>query len=309
MTIPLVTDLAPDCIAMRQSALAKALPPVWALDPVTAFDLHVEANLASRSAWQPPIDSLPVRVTDLDPVEGRPNLRRYDPEGADRGPVVMWLHGGGWVLGNLETADAICRTLSHTLGWTVISVDYRVAPEQRFPRAVDDALAAADWLLERGEQLVVSGDSAGATLAAVVAQSRADQPGLVGQVLIYPATDPGLRSASAAEFVDGPFLTRRDMEWFYDQYVDAGDRADPRVDLAGHEPPGSGAPAVVLTVGHDPLRDEGIAYARALANAGGTVEWIHAPDLYHGSFAQAGVLPSAAARVRDVCAASHRLFT
>jgi len=187
-------------------------------------------------------------------------------------------------------------------------VDYGCAPEHPFPRAVDDAIAGVDWLLGQGGDVVVAGDSAGATLAAVAARQLSARPGLVGQVLVYPATDPSLSSESAHEFVEGPFLTRRDMEWFYDRYLGAGDRADPRADLAGHPSSSPSVPAIVFTVGHDPLRDEGIDYARALADAGGEVEWIHAPDLYHGAFTQAGVLPTAGDRVRQVCAAAQRLF-
>ncbi len=307
MTDPLVADLAPDCVAMRRAAAQKALPPVWQLDADTAIALHLEANLASRAAWRPPVESLPVRVADLEPVDGRVALREYLPEGADPSLAVAWIHGGGWVLGNLETADAICRTLCDATGWAVISIDYGCAPRHPFPAPVDDVVTAVDWILGEWDRVVVAGDSAGATLAAAAARLLVDRPALVGQLLIYPATDPWLRSESAREFVEGPFLARRDMEWFYDQYVDPKDRADPRVDLTG-SPTQPGVPAIVFTVGHDPLRDEGIAYARALADAGGPLEWIHAPDLYHGSFTQCGVLPTAAARVVEVCSAAQRLF-
>lgn len=309
MTDPLLAPLSPDCVAMRQSALDQALPPVWQLDPETAVRLHIEGNLAARAAWQPPIDTLRVRATDLPADDGRPPLRMYEPEDAESSVVIAWIHGGGWVLGNLDTADAICRTLCDLTGWAVASVDYGCAPDHPFPRAVDDSVEAVEWLLARWSRVVVAGDSAGATLAAVVAQALGSHPALVGQILAYPATDPGLSSASAREFTEGPFLTRRDMEWFYDQYVSAPDRADPRVHLAGHEPAQPVVPAIVLTVGHDPLRDEGIAYARALAAAGGAVEWIHAPDLYHGAFTQAGVLPTAASRVRQVCAIAQSMFS
>ena len=307
MTDPLMTALAPDCVAMRQAAVEKGLPPVWQLDADTAFRLHLEANLASRAAWQPPLDSLPVRVADLESVDGRVPLRQYLPENADPSTAVAWIHGGGWVLGNLETADAICRTLCDATGWAVVSVDYRCAPRHPFPAPVDDVITALDWILGSWDRVIVAGDSAGATLAAVAAQRLVGRPALVGQLLIYPATDPWLRSGSAREFVEGPFLARRDMEWFYDRYVDPQHRADPRVDLTGSAA-SAGVPAIVFTVGHDPLRDEGIAYARALADAGGFVEWIHAPDLYHGSFTQCGVLPTAAARVLEVCAAAQRVF-
>jgi acetyl esterase len=143
-----------------------------------------------------------------------------------------------------------------------------------------------------------------------VAQARADHPRLVGQVLVYPATDPTMTTGSYRTFVEGPFLARRDMEWFYDQYLGpTGDRADVRVDVARGLSSAATVPAVVFTVGHDPLRDEGIAYAEALREQGETVTWIHAPELFHGSFTQSGVLPSSAARVTEVWAAAQEMFT
>jgi acetyl esterase len=158
---------------------------------------------------------------------------------------------------------------------------------------------------------VLAGDSAGGNLAAMVAQQLGGEAGIVGQVLIYPAVDPELSSDSAHQFAEGPFLSRTDMEWFYEQYLGSvADHADPLVNLKANLA-GSAAsrvPAVILTVGHDPLRDEGIAYARDLSRAGGDVTWIHAPELFHGAFSQSGVLPSSARRVREVWSAVQRKF-
>jgi acetyl esterase len=304
----LLGALAPDCEALRASLIEQQLPAVWQLEAETARRLSREGNLAVRAAWQPAVDALPVDVMPLPAMGILPPMRRYVP--SDRSPekTLVWLHGGGWVLGDLDTADAICRTLCDLTGWEVVSVDYRWAPRDRFPAAHDDALAATDWLLGERDQVIVGGDSAGGTLAASVAQERGAHPRLVGQLLVYPATDPALQSASATAFVDGPFLTRRDMEWFYDQYLPPADRTDPRIDLTGSTGSGAHVPAVVLTVGLDPLRDEGIAYARSLRAAGGAVEWIHAPELFHGAFTQAGVLPSAARRVTETCLAVRRMF-
>ncbi|MDI1290617.1 MAG: alpha/beta hydrolase fold domain-containing protein, partial [bacterium] len=161
-------------------------------------------------------------------------------------------------------------------------------------------------------RVVVGGDSAGGNLAAAVAQQRGGHPGLVGQVLVYPATDPTLGYPSAMEIVEGPFLTRRDMEWFYDQYVPgASDRSSMLVDLVGdfHVRAIEPTPAIVLTVGHDPLRDEGVAYAQLLADIGTPVTWLHAPELFHGAFSQSGFLRSAAARVDEVWSTAHRMFS
>lgn len=304
-----VAPLSPDCEALRQDLTAHPLAPIWQLDAAQARALHIELTVAARTGWLPALADLPVTAADLPAEPGLPGLRRYRANSGDGSTCVLWLHGGGWVLGNLETTDAAARTACAATGWDVVAVDYRCAPVEPFPAAVVDALAAADWALGNYERVVVGGDSAGGNLAAVVAQQRGGHPSLIGQVLVYPVADPSLDYPSAREFVEGPFLTRRDMEWFYDQYV-PGDRSSTLVDLVtdfhlrGIEP----TPAVVLTVGHDPLRDEGIAYAQLLADLGAPLTWIHAPELFHGAFTQSGFLPSAATRVDEVWASAHRMF-
>lgn len=302
--------LAPDCEALRRDLIANPLAPIWQLDAAEARALHIRLTIDARAKWVPPLSDLP--VTSADVSSAGPAMRRYTRDGADGTTCLLWLHGGGWVLGNLETTDATARTACAATGWDVIAVDYRCAPADRFPEATNDVLAATDWALANYDRVVVGGDSAGGNLAAVVAQQRGGHDGLVGQVLVYPAADPTLGYPSAGEFVDGPFLTRKDMEWFYDQYVpDESDRANPLVDLVteflsrGIVP----TPAVVLTVGHDPLRDEGIAYAELLADSGMPVAWIHAPELFHGAFSQSGFLPSAATRVEEVWSTAHRMFS
>jgi acetyl esterase len=310
---PLIGPLAPDCAERRRTLIELDVPPVWSLDPAVAVQLSREGNAATAAAWEPSLDSLPVHSTDFAADESHVALRWYrhtQPAGARA--VIMWLHGGGWVLGDLATTDATARTACALTGADVVSVDYRCAPAARFPAAVDDAMAAADWLLAQGRRVLVAGDSAGANLAAVVALERASHPGLLGQVLVYPATDPELASESAQEMTEGPFLARRDMEWFYDQYLtSAADRQDPRVNLQARALPAAIAavPAVVLTVGHDPLRDEGIAYASQLAAQGCDVRWIHAPELFHGAFSQSGVLRSGDRRVRQVWSAVQGILT
>jgi acetyl esterase len=309
----LIAPLAPDCAEMREVLLRAGLPPVWQLDPDEARRLHRQGSLAGRPSWVPPLDSLAVVAVDIAAIDAAPAMRWYRPtEGAaDAGITVLWLHGGGWLLGDLDTADATCRAICDLTGWDVLSVDYRCAPRSRFPAAVDDALSAARWLGERCGRVIVAGDSAGANLAGVVAQQLGGLDFVQGQVLVYPCTDPSLSTDSAAEFIDGPFLTRHDMEWFYEQYLGDGQAAaDPRVNLmAGLADPAMPVvPAVILTVGHDPLRDEGIEYAMLLQARGHDVGWIHAPELYHGSFSQSGILPSSARRFREVWATAQQLF-
>lgn len=296
---PLVAPLPDDIEGVRQMLLELRLPPVWTLEAAEARMLYRERSLGGRASWRPALDDLPVLVDDLDTGLDLPPMRRYRPAsgGSTAETVLVWLHGGGWVLGDLDTADPVARTACAATGWTVVSVDYRCAPISPFPAAVTDTLLAVDWARDRFSRVVVGGDSAGGTLAAVAAQERP----VDGQVLVYPATDPLLTSESAHAFTEGPFLTRRDMEWFYEQYLQgAGDREHPWALL---RPAASTVPAVVLTVGHDPLRDEGIAYARSLP----VVEHVHAPELYHGAFGQSGLLPSAAVRANEVWRAAQRL--
>lgn len=292
----LATPFPEDVEAARRMLLEMRLPPVWSLAADEARTLYRDRALGGRALWQPALDTLPVVVDDVESGLDLPAMRRYrPPSGTDDGTVLVWLHGGGWVLGDLDTADAVARTACVATGWTVVSVDYRCAPISPFPAAVTDTLLALDWALERFPRVVVGGDSAGGTLAAVGGQERP----VHGQVLVYPATDPSLSSPSAHAFTEGPFLTRRDMEWFYDQYLQSPpDRDHPWALL---RPAASTVPAVVLTVGHDPLRDEGIAYAASLPGA----VHIHAPELYHGAFGQSGFLPSAAVRTAEVWAAAR----
>lgn len=306
---PLLVPLPSDCDDRRRQLIDMGVPAVWQIDATTARELQRAGALATREAWQPPVDSLPVSVDDIEGGTGAagrlPAMRRYLPDVPAAGPAttLLWLHGGGWVLGDLDTTDAAARTICAAAGWEVVTADYRCAPWHPFPAAADDCLAAAEWVLARRERVVVGGDSAGGNLAAVVAQQLGADSRLVGQVLVYPCADPTLASASAAEFTEGPFLARRDMEWFYDQYLPPHvDRTDPRVDLVtGFDRRGVvPVPAVVVTVGHDPLRDEGIAYADLLRASGHEVRWLHAPELFHGAYSLAGVLPSSGARVAEL---------
>jgi acetyl esterase len=203
----------------------------------------------------------------------------------------VFFHGGGWVVGDLDTHDQLARLLCRWSGTHVLAVDYRLAPEHPYPAAVDDAVAAYSWATQHArecgadpERLAVAGDSAGGNLAAVVAQAARDG-GLtrpLAQLLIYPGADASRRYASKDLFSEGYFLTKRQMDWYWDTYSAGAARTDPRLspltapDLSGL------APAVVATAAFDPLRDEGEAYADALRAAGTTVVHRRAAGLVHG---------------------------
>lgn len=222
-------------------------------------------------------------------------VRIYTPvaAGGDALPVLVYYHGGGWVIGDLETHDAICRSLANESGCKVVAVDYRLAPEHRFPAAAEDALAAVQWVEANAAEIgvdanriAVAGDSAGGNLAAVVSQlAKAGKgPHIAFQMLIYPVTDTNIDTGSYQSFGVGHFLERDSMIWFFDHYLAGADRADPRVaplkaaSLAGLPP------AYVVTAGFDVLRDEGRAYAEALQAAGVPVEYINYDGMVHGFF-------------------------
>ncbi len=219
-------------------------------------------------------------------------VRVYIPAQAT-GAVLVWFHGGGWVIGDLETADAACRGLANRSGATVVSVDYRRAPEHPAPTPFDDCLAATRWVAAPGAELgvdpsrlAVGGDSAGGNLAALVALAARDGggPAIGFQLLVYPATDLTMSHPSIIENGEGHLLTAAAMGWFADHYLGDGDPTDPAVsplhvgDLAGLPP------AMVITAGYDPLRDEGDAYAERLSAAGVATEHVRYDGMIHGFF-------------------------
>ncbi len=245
------------------------------------------------------------------PVAGRP-ARLYIPTAASSpGPLLVFFHGGGWVYGDLDSHDPPCRFLAERSGVRVLSVAYRLAPEHPFPAGCDDAVAAYRWVVENTAslgadvtRLGVGGDSAGGNLAAVTAveAARTGLP-LAFQLLVYPGTDASRRTVSRRLFESGLYLTGEFMDRVLEQYVpDAEQRCDPRVSpLLGEVPVGL-APAYVATAGFDPLRDEGEAYARKLADAGVEVELRRFPDQIHGFLNVVGVGHSAIAASAEVAA-------
>jgi acetyl esterase len=213
-------------------------------------------------------------------------------DAAPPAPVVVFAHGGGWTLGTLDSADDICRALARRGDCVVVSVDYRLAPEHPFPAALADVAAALSWTAEVAQSLggdpdslAVAGTSAGGNLAAATALRVREfgGPAVDQQLLLYPMLDSDLERDSYREQADGPLLTRADVRWFWRQYRrDAVDRHSPFAAPVRVDDPSDLPPATVVTAGHDPLRDEGVAYADRLADAGVPVDHHHHPTMAHG---------------------------
>ncbi|MGO3931822.1 alpha/beta hydrolase [Rhodopseudomonas pseudopalustris] len=225
-------------------------------------------------------------------------------------PALVFFHGGGWVIGNLDTHDVVCRAIADEGQLIVVSVDYRLAPEHKFPAAVEDAIAATQWIADNArtlgidaEQLSVGGDSAGGNLSAVVTIHARDHGGpmLAGQVLIYPATDFAMNHPSHHEPETSVLLTHSVIRWFRDHYLTgAHDEKDWRASPARVETLAGLPPAFVMTAGADPLRDEGDEYARRLADAGVPVTHRTYPGQFHGFFTMGKVLQQANVAVAEI---------
>lgn len=239
-------------------------------------------------------------------------VRIYRPAGASPRPVIVYFHGGGWVVGSLTTHDGICRALAAGVDAVVVSVDYRLAPEHRYPAAVDDAYAALQWVAEHASaiggdalRVVVAGDSSGGNLAAVVAQlARADGPPIAFQLLVYPVTDYEFTSLSMEDNAVGYYLTRDTMRWFYEQYLnDAAEGEDVRVSPIRNPDLTGLAPAFVVTAEYDPLRDQGTAYLDAMRAAGNTVTGRTYSGLFHGFFPMGDFIDAAKCAFDDAVVA------
>lgn len=254
-------------------------------------------------------------------LEGRTldfRLYRRDSNGLD-GPALVFFHGGGWVIGDLDTHDNSCRAIATESGVPVISVDYRRAPEHPFPAAIHDGYDAFTWVIQKARefgfdprQIGVGGDSAGGNIAAVVAQMLRDRNGAhcAWQMLIYPSTAADHPTQSAQEFAVGYGLDATVQDWFAAQYIpDEVERDDPLLSPLKATSLGGLPPALVVTAGFDPLRDAGMEYAQALKAEGVAVDYVEYPDLIHGFKSWAGIVPSAAAALRDISKRVRALAT
>lgn len=259
----------------------------------TVEDLRVPNAAISAMRWSA-VDIASVRDLDIPGPGGLLRARLYAPNGSSPAPTVAYFHGGGWVAGNIDNHDGFCRQLAKRSGCAVLNAEYRLAPEHRFPAAVDDAVAVVRWAIDHGRsvgidgtKLAVAGDSAGGNLAAVVALVLRDDDGppLAAQILLFPITDHEFDSESMVESGEGFFLTRERMRWYWSQYLGDdrfGDdwRASPlRAPDLSHLPP-----ATIIVAEHDPLRTQAEHYAQRLVAAGVDTD-VHCFDGMIHSFA------------------------
>jgi len=285
------------------------LPPYHTVSPFVARRIYRD----TRAALAPAAPEMAVvRLLAF------PNyaLRIYRPVANEVLPALVYFHGGGWTIGDVDTHDVLCRQLALGARCAVFSVDYRLAPEHPFPAAVDDCLAATRYVAEHATELkvrgiAVGGDSAGGNLAAVVSLLARDagSPALAFQLLIYPAADQRCASASHERNAQGYLLTRDAIHYFRRNYLpnerDWSDwRASPLLAKSHADLP----PALVITAGYDPLLDEGRTYAEKLRAEGVAVEYRDYADMVHGFLLFGGVLDTANAAVADCCAALRRAF-
>lgn len=307
--------LDPQARALLDFIAARGVPPTHTLDPVDARSFYRERRTATQPEPQPVAE---LRELSAPGAAGPIPLRLYRPMGSAGGevlPVLVYYHGGGFVIGDLDTHDVLCRALCNGSGCAVVAVDYRLAPEHRFPAAADDVLAATRWVRQEAAslgvdaaRLAIGGDSAGGNLAAVVAIAARDAGDLpiAWQLLIYPATDQRRVHTSHSTNGKGYLLEDVTITYFHDHYL-----PDPQQDLDWRASPllcdnlAGLPPALVLTAGFDPLRDEGLAYADALSAAGNACTHVCFERQIHGFITMGKLIAEADAAV-NFCAAELR---
>ena len=307
--------LHPAAQAMRDQRARDQVPPLYTMTLAEARAADLASIQAAGGTPEPVAE-----ITDLTypgPAGDLP-VRVYRPSADRRLPVLVYFFGGGWTLGSIETSDGICRGLANAAGCVVVTPGYRLAPEARFPAAVDDCVAAVGWVAEQAAALgvdparvAVGGDSAGGNLAAAVtlALREGGGPPLVAQLLVYPNTDYTAADGSMAEMTDAALFNRTSVGWYWGHYLaDPADGLHPLAspllagDLSGLPP------ALVVTAEYDPLRDQGEAYARRLRAAGVPVELTRYDGMVHGFFAMSGTFDDGLAAIRQAADFLHNRF-
>ena len=304
--------LDPQAQQVLDQMAALGLPPNHTVSPEEA-----RANMLARPRPEGPEVA---KVEDRTIANGnfQVPVRIYTPAGSGPFPVLSWFHGGGWVLGNLETADATARHLAVGAGCVVVSVDYRLAPEAKFPVPFDDCYAATQWIVQNAasinvdpSRIAVGGDSAGGNLAAGICLAAKDRGGLpiAFQLLVYPVTAVDFSTGSYKQNADGYLLTMDGMKWYWNHYLSSdADASNPyAAPLAAKDLSGL-PPALVITAEFDPLRDEGEAYAKKLRDAGVAATATRYDGMMHGFFGMSAVLDKGAQAVAQASSALMSAF-
>jgi acetyl esterase len=311
--------LDPQVQTVLQAVKAAALPEFWQLTPDQAREQY------KQRIKRMDVRDEPIHEVEDKPIEGPEGgalmLRIYRPRKAESGelmPALVWYHGGGFVIGDLDTHDTACRQLAKAGDCIVVAVHYRLAPESRFPAAVDDSMAALRWLARRGHEIGVDpdriatgGDSAGGNLATVCALLARNEgfPKLSLQLLIYPCVAPEPETPSHYAFAEGHLLTRKTLTWFYKQYIrNSTDTRDFRFGPLIAEDFSNLPPAFVLVAGYDPLRDEGVQYAAKLIEAGNRCTLVNYEGMVHGFLLMPGAVDAVKRAVADSGAALRAAF-
>jgi acetyl esterase len=306
--MPVVLD--PDAAAVYKAFQEARRPAYETLTPPEAREFYNQARFVSNP--EPPQLEKAEDISIPAPHGGIP-ARLYTPKTLRKkdglAPCLVFFHGGGWVIGNIETHDVVCRKLAHEGELLVLSVDYRLAPEHRFPAAVEDSITATKWAADNAKELgidasrlLVGGDSAGGNLAAVITLDARDGngPKLAGQVLIYPGTDFERKHASHRDPTTSILLTHSVITWFIDNYMGGADASDWRASPSRATSFAGLPPAYVLTAGGDPLCDEGDEYAAKLKQAGVPVAYRHFPGQFHGFFTMGKLLTQANVAITEI---------
>ncbi|MDO3401703.1 alpha/beta hydrolase [Mycolicibacterium neoaurum] len=296
--------LAPDAQAFVDM-MASAPGPLHSL----GVDGAREAVRQLAALNPPPQQVFSVQDREIPGPAGPIPIRVYRPSDETGCPILVYFHGGGWTIGNLDTVDPLCRALSAQANCVVVSVDYRLAPENPFPAAVDDGYAAVEWTAAHADQIggdperiAVGGDSAGANISTSLCILSRDNngPKIVYQLLAYPATEHCVERPSWVEHAEAPVLTAADVTWFWSQYLRSeADRCDPRATPANAESLAGLPPALIITAEVDPIRDDGEHYGELLRTAGVDVTVARYPGTFHGFFTMVGMIGQADTAVLD----------
>ena len=303
--------LDPQVAAVLDAAKKANLPELWQLTPNDARAEYVRRTNRLKAD----VDIYRSEDRDIDGPGGRIPIRIYTPRelaSNEKLPVLVWYHGGGYVIGDLDTHDWACRALANETDCIVVAVDYRLAPEHKFPAAVEDCYAALKWVVNNASEIhgdaariAVGGDSAGGNLATVVCILARDDgsPKICFQLLVYPVTAPEPETKSHHAFAEGYLLTRKTITWFFTHYLRGPkDTQDFRYAPLEADDLSSLPPALIIVAGYDPLRDEGVEYAEAMIHAGNRVRLSNYEGMVHGFFLMGGMVDASRHAVSESAA-------